>query len=153
MPSILARWFAAAGLRAVIATVLPIMASTATTVTTTAFTGAAITGTLTSARVGAAERSGDESTAEKPLTAAEARKHVGEKVWVKATIKTTKDRLEKRGEIYLDTELDFRDPANLAIVVNRDGANRRTKFESWRTNRGWPLLDVRRRSPPCVYTG
>ena len=64
----------------------------------------------------------EESTAEKPLTAADARQHVGEKVWVKATIKTTKDRLEKRGEIYLDTELDFRDPANLAIVVNRDGA-------------------------------
>jgi hypothetical protein len=30
--------------------------------------------------------------------------------------------LEKRKEIYLDSEEDFRDPKNLAIVINVDGA-------------------------------
>lgn len=34
-------------------------------------------------------------------------------------IRAAKDRLEKRGEIYLDSELDFRDPKNFAIVITR----------------------------------
>ena len=38
------------------------------------------------------------------------------------TVATTKDRLEKRGEIYLDCETDFRDEKNFAVVVTRDGA-------------------------------
>jgi hypothetical protein len=56
------------------------------------------------------------------LTATEARKLVGQEVQVEVTIQTGKNRLEKRGEIYLDLELDFRDEKNLAIVITRDGA-------------------------------
>lgn len=60
---------------------------------------------------------------EKPITAVEARKKVNETVFVEVTLKTTKNRLEKRGEIYLDSELDFKDPNNFATVINREGAD------------------------------
>src|SRR5262245_50554877 len=53
----------------------------------------------------------------KPLTPVEARKKVGEDVLVELTVKAAKDRLEKRGEIYLDSELDFRDEKNFAAVI------------------------------------
>jgi len=58
----------------------------------------------------------------KPLTAVEARKKVGERILVEMTVRVAKDRLEKRGEIYLDAELDFRDEKNFAAVINRAGA-------------------------------
>ena len=58
----------------------------------------------------------------KPIDAVAARGKVGEKVRVQLQIRTAKDPLEKRGEIYLDSELDFRDPKNFAIVITRDGA-------------------------------
>ena len=58
----------------------------------------------------------------KPLTPVEARKKVGESIQVEFTVKGAKDRLEKRGEIYLDAELDFRDEKNFAAVINREGA-------------------------------
>jgi len=60
--------------------------------------------------------------APKPLTAVEARSQVGKEIVVETTIQTAKNRLENRGEIYLDAELDFRDPKNFAIVINRTGA-------------------------------
>jgi hypothetical protein len=59
---------------------------------------------------------------DKPLTPAEAIKKVNEKVTVQMEVKAAKDRLEKRGEIYLDSEEDFRDPKNLGVVVTRAGA-------------------------------
>jgi hypothetical protein len=59
---------------------------------------------------------------DKPLTPAEAVKKVNEKVTVQMEVKAAKDRLEKRGEIYLDSEEDFRDPKNLGVVVTRAGA-------------------------------
>ena len=40
----------------------------------------------------------------KPLTPVEAIKKVNEKVVVEMQVKATKNRLEKRGEIYLDSE-------------------------------------------------
>ena len=58
----------------------------------------------------------------KPLTPIEARKKVGDEILLEMTVRTAKDRLEKRGEIYLDAELDFRDEKNFATVINRDGA-------------------------------
>lgn len=60
--------------------------------------------------------------APKPLTAPEARKKVGEKVTVQMQVKSAKDRLEKRGEIYLDAETDFRDEKNFAVVITKTGA-------------------------------
>jgi hypothetical protein len=59
---------------------------------------------------------------DKPLTPAEAIKKVNEKVTVQMEVKAAKDRLEKRGEIYLDSEEDFHDPRNLGVVVTRAGA-------------------------------
>jgi len=37
-------------------------------------------------------------------------------------VRAAKDRLEKRGEIYLDAEPDFRDEKNFAVVITRTGA-------------------------------
>jgi hypothetical protein len=56
------------------------------------------------------------------LTPAQARKKVGEKITVEMTVQGAKDRLEKRGEIYLDSETDFRDEKNFAVVITKAGA-------------------------------
>jgi len=64
----------------------------------------------------------DASDDERPLTAIEARLKLNEKVYVELTIRAAKNRLDKRGEIYLDSEEDFHDEKNLAIVINREGA-------------------------------
>jgi hypothetical protein len=58
----------------------------------------------------------------KPLTPVEARQKVGEKITVEMTVRAAKDRLEKRGEIYLDSETDFRDEKNFAVVITKAGA-------------------------------
>ena len=58
----------------------------------------------------------------KPLGPVEARKQVGKEVTVKMEVKTAKDRLEKRGEIYLDAEEDFKDEKNFAVVISKKGA-------------------------------
>ena len=52
----------------------------------------------------------------------QARKKVGEKVTVEMTVQAAKDRLENRGEIYLDAEEDFRDEKNFAVVITKAGA-------------------------------
>jgi DNA/RNA endonuclease YhcR with UshA esterase domain len=57
-----------------------------------------------------------------PLSPAEARKKVGQTITVEMIVKAAKDRLEKRGEIYLDAELDFRDEKNFAVVITKAGA-------------------------------
>jgi len=59
---------------------------------------------------------------DKPLTPVEARKQIGKEITVKMEVKSTKDRLEKRGEIYLDAEADFRDEKNFAVVITKQGA-------------------------------
>jgi DNA/RNA endonuclease YhcR with UshA esterase domain len=69
--------------------------------------------------LGAIAAAADET---KPLSPVEARKKVGEKITVEMTVKAAKDRLEKRGEIYLDAETDFRDEKNFAVVITKAGA-------------------------------
>jgi hypothetical protein len=59
---------------------------------------------------------------DKPLSPVDARKKVGEKIAVEMTVRAAKDRLAKRGEIYLDAEPDFRDEKNFAVVITRTGA-------------------------------
>jgi DNA/RNA endonuclease YhcR with UshA esterase domain len=59
---------------------------------------------------------------EKALGPVEARKKVGKKVTVEMTVKSAKDRLAKRGEIYLDSEEDFKDEKNFAVIITRAGA-------------------------------
>jgi DNA/RNA endonuclease YhcR with UshA esterase domain len=62
------------------------------------------------------------SEGEKPLSPSEARKQVGKDITVKMEVKAAKDRLEKRGEIYLDAEEDFKDEKNFAVVITKKGA-------------------------------
>jgi DNA/RNA endonuclease YhcR with UshA esterase domain len=59
---------------------------------------------------------------DKPLGPVEARKEVGKKITVEMTVKAAKDRLEKRGEIYLDAEENFKDPKNFAVIITKAGA-------------------------------
>src|SRR5262245_7139064 len=59
---------------------------------------------------------------EKSLGPVEARKKVGKEITVKMEVKTAKDRLEERGEIYLDAEDDFKSEKNFAVVITREGA-------------------------------
>ena len=50
-----------------------------------------------------------------PITPGEAIKRVNQTVTVEMQVKATKNRLQERGEIYLNSETDFRDPKNLGI--------------------------------------
>jgi hypothetical protein len=59
---------------------------------------------------------------DRPLPPVEARKKVGEKITIEITVRAAKDRLEKRGEIYLDAQTDFRDEKNFAVVITKAGA-------------------------------
>jgi DNA/RNA endonuclease YhcR with UshA esterase domain len=60
--------------------------------------------------------------ANKPISPVEARKRVGDQVQVQMEVRAAKDRLEKRGEIFLDSEEDFRDEKNFAVVITVKGA-------------------------------
>ncbi|MFO0850119.1 MAG: sulfatase [Gemmataceae bacterium] len=60
--------------------------------------------------------------ADPPVGPAEARDRVGKPTTVRMTVATAKDRLEKRGEIYLDAKEDFRDPMSFAVVITPKGA-------------------------------
>jgi DNA/RNA endonuclease YhcR with UshA esterase domain len=59
---------------------------------------------------------------QKPLGPVEARKQVGKEITVELEVKATKDRLENRGEIYLDAEENFKDEKNFAVVITKAGA-------------------------------
>lgn len=60
--------------------------------------------------------------AEPAIAPEDARQHVGKEVRVDMVVKASKDRLEKRGEIYLDSTDDFRDPKNLGVIIDKTGA-------------------------------
>jgi hypothetical protein len=59
---------------------------------------------------------------ETPLKPVEARKKVGSQITVEMTVRAAKDRLDKRGEIYLDSEEDFHDEKDFAVVITKAGA-------------------------------
>lgn len=61
---------------------------------------------------------------EKPLTPAEAIKAVNKKVTVEMVVRSSKNALAGRHEIYLDSEENFRDEKNLAVVITEDGASK-----------------------------
>lgn len=71
-----------------------------------------------------ASPSGDKGPSGQALTPAEARKRVGETVTVEMLVKAVKNSLAKRGEIYLDSEDDFRDEKNLAVVITKAAAEK-----------------------------
>jgi hypothetical protein len=64
----------------------------------------------------------DEPAARQPIAAAEARNHVGEKGTFAMTVQSTKNASPRR-EYYLDSEEDFRDEKNLALVISYDHAD------------------------------
>jgi hypothetical protein len=66
----------------------------------------------------------EDSPKTKPITPADAAKHINEKVTVVMEVKATKNRLAKRQEIYLDSETDFHDAKNLGIVITKAGAEK-----------------------------
>jgi DNA/RNA endonuclease YhcR with UshA esterase domain len=59
---------------------------------------------------------------DKPLGPVDARQKIGQKITVEMTVQAAKNRLEKRGEIYLDSESDFHDDKNFAVVITKAGA-------------------------------
>jgi hypothetical protein len=61
---------------------------------------------------------------DKPLTPAEAIKMVDKEVAVEMVVRSSKNALEKRHEIYLDSEENFRDEKNLAVVITEKGAEK-----------------------------
>jgi hypothetical protein len=59
------------------------------------------------------------------LSPAQAIEQIGKpQVEVQMTVKAAKDRLAKRGIIYLDSEEDFADPKNLGIAISAEAAAR-----------------------------
>jgi hypothetical protein len=59
----------------------------------------------------------------RPIPAAEAVNSVGKPtVWVEMVVKQAKDRLAKRGIIYLDSEDDFADAKNLGVAISAEAA-------------------------------
>ena len=64
-------------------------------------------------------------TADEPkaVTPAEAIKQIGQpKVLVEMVVKKAKDRLEKRGIVFLDSEDDFKDEKNLGVAISAEAA-------------------------------
>ena len=58
-----------------------------------------------------------------PVTPAEAIKQVGRPaVVVEMTVKKAKDRVAKRGIVFLDSEDDFKHPDNLGVAVSAEAA-------------------------------
>ena len=57
-----------------------------------------------------------------PFGPVDARTQLGKEITVRMEVKKAKDRLETRGEIYLDAEEDFKSPRNFAVVITRKGA-------------------------------
>jgi hypothetical protein len=55
------------------------------------------------------------------VTPADAVKNVGQSVRVEMRVKKAKNRLEKHGLIYLDSEDDFHSPANLGVAITPAG--------------------------------
>jgi WD40 repeat protein len=76
------------------------------------------------AKLAAGADKGKPLPGDKVLTPAEARKRVGESIVVEMEVRAAKNRLEKRKEIYLDAEENFRDEKNFAVVINVAGAAR-----------------------------
>jgi hypothetical protein len=59
---------------------------------------------------------------DRPVTPADAVKRIGQTLRVEMQVKKAKNRLEKHGMIYLDSEDDFHSPTNLGIAITAAGA-------------------------------
>jgi hypothetical protein len=61
---------------------------------------------------------------DKALSPAEAIKMVDKEVTVQMVVRSSKNALAQRHEIYLDSEENFRDEKNLAVVITEEGAGK-----------------------------
>ncbi len=58
---------------------------------------------------------------DKPISPAEAIKQIGKScIVVEMTVKKAKERFEKRGILFLDSEDDFKDPNNLGVALSAE---------------------------------
>jgi hypothetical protein len=58
-----------------------------------------------------------------PLSPEQAIEQIGRpQVVVEMTVRSAKNRLEKRGIVYLDSEADFTSPANLGVAISAEAA-------------------------------
>ena len=57
-----------------------------------------------------------------PMTPADAVKRIGQTVRVEMRVKAAKNRLEKRGLVYLDSEDDFHSATNLGVAITPSAA-------------------------------
>jgi hypothetical protein len=82
-----------------------------------------VTSLLACAFAGAAPLRGadDSKTTEKIIPAAEIRNHVGEECTAEMTVKASKNAVPRR-TYYLNSEEDFHDEKNLAVVISYDHA-------------------------------
>lgn len=62
--------------------------------------------------------------AEEAVPPEEARKRVGEECTVVMKVNAAKNRLAKRGFVYLDSEADFRDPKNFAVLLTKNAVEK-----------------------------
>jgi hypothetical protein len=61
----------------------------------------------------------------KPISPAEAIEQIGKpQVLVEMTVRAAKDRLERRGIIYLDSEAEFTDANNLGVAISAEAAEK-----------------------------
>jgi hypothetical protein len=60
-----------------------------------------------------------------PISPSDGAKQIGKpQVLVEMKVQSTKDRLERRGIVYLDSEEDFTDPKNLGIAISAEAAEK-----------------------------
>jgi hypothetical protein len=57
------------------------------------------------------------------IPAAQAKDHIGERCTVEMTVKASKNASHRR-TYYLDSETDYRDPKNFAVIVSYDDAEK-----------------------------
>jgi hypothetical protein len=60
-----------------------------------------------------------------PISPSDAVKQIGKPhVLIEMKVRSAKDRLERRGIVYLDSEEDFTDPKNLGIAISAEAAEK-----------------------------
>ncbi len=78
---------------------------------------------LLAAMIAGPVRGDDAKTQKRVIPAAEARNHVGEECTAQMTVKSSKNAAPRR-TYFLDSEEDFRDEKNLAVIISYDHADK-----------------------------
>ncbi len=78
---------------------------------------------LALASIAAVSRADDPKTTEKVISAGEIRSHIGKECTAEMTVKASKNAVPRR-TYYLNSEEDFHDEKNLAVVISYDHASK-----------------------------